>query len=285
MKINKSKRLSRSRSGDIVISTILIVFAMYSLLPMVLLVNQAFKPLNELFLYPPRFFVQNPTFNNYRALFDLMSTTWVPFSRYLFNTAFITLAGTVGHIMVASMCAYPLAKLKVPGEKFIFTIIVFSLMFHATVSDIANYTTMAFLGFIDSYNAIIIPALATSLGLYLMKQFISQIPDSLIEAARIDGASEYKTFYSIIMPNVKPAWLTLAVFSFQALWSGTHTTYIYREELKSLPYAISQIVAGGIIRAGPAAAVGVVMMIVPVTFFIFTQKQIISTMSSSGMKE
>jgi ABC-type glycerol-3-phosphate transport system permease component len=282
---NRAKTINRTKTGNAAIFLILGFFGIFSLLPMVLAVSQSIKPLNELFLFPPRLFAQNPTLNNFRQLFSLMSTTWVPFTRYIFNTFFITVAGTTGHIIVASMAAYPLAKLKVPGGNLIFALVITSLMFSPTVSDVANYITMSVLRLTDTYLAILIPALGTSLGLFLMRQFMVLLPVSMLESARIDGANEFKIFWRIVFPQVKPAWLTLAVFSFQGLWNGTHSTYIYSEQMKTLPYALSQIVSGGIIRAGAGAAVGVIMMIVPITFFILSQNQILETMSASGIKE
>ena len=281
----RAKLLNRSRAGNVLMFLFLAGFAVYSALPILLIFLQSVKPLNELFIYPPRFFVMNPTFDNFRQLSSLMSSTWVPFIRYIFNSVFVSVTGTVGHIVVASMCAYPLAKMNLKGGNVIFTIIVTSLMFAPTVSDIINYPTISTLGMLDNYLAIILPALGTSLGLYIMKQFMSQIPDALIESAHIDGASTFTVFWKIVMPNVKPAWLTLAIFSFQGLWNNANTTYIYREELKSLPYALNQIVGGGIIRAGAGAAVSVIILMVPLLLFIFTQSRIIETMSTSGMKE
>ena len=281
----RAKLLNRSRAGNVLMFLFLAGFAVYSALPILLIFLQSVKPLNELFIYPPRFFVMNPTFDNFRQLSSLMSSTWVPFIRYIFNSVFVSVTGTVGHIVVASMCAYPLAKMNLKGGNVIFTIIVTSLMFAPTVSDIINYQTISTLGMLDNYLAIILPALGTSLGLYIMKQFMPQIPDALIESAHIDGASTFTVFWKIVMPNVKPAWLTLAIFSFQGLWNNANTTYIYREELKSLPYALNQIVGGGIIRAGAGAAVSVIILMVPLLLFIFTQSRIIETMSTSGMKE
>ena len=281
----RAKLLNRSRAGNVLMFLFLAGFAVYSALPILLIFLQSVKPLNELFIYPPRFFVMTPTFDNFRQLSSLMSSTWEPFIRYIFNSVFVSVTGTVGHIVVASMCAYPLAKMNLKGGNVIFTIIVTSLMFAPTVSDIINYQTISTLGMLDNYLAIILPALGTSLGLYIMKQFMSQIPDALIEAAHLDGASTFPVFWNIVMPNVKPAWLTLAIFSFQGLWNNANTTYIYREELKSLPYALNQIVGGGIIRAGAGAAVSVIILMVPLLLFIFTQSRIIETMSTSGMKE
>ena len=277
--------LNRSRAGNVVMFLFLLIFAIYSALPIVLVLLQSIKPLNELFIYPPRFFVVNPTMDNFKQLPSLMAASKVPFARYIFNSLFVSVIGTIGHIILASMCAYPLAKMNLKGGNAIFTLIVTSLMFAPAVSDIINYQTISSLHLLDNYMAIILPALGSSLGLYIMKQFMSQIPDALIESAQIDGASPFKTFWRIIMPNVKPAWLTLAIFSFQGLWNNANSTYIYREELKSLPYALNQISTGGIIRIGATAAVSVIILIVPLLLFIFTQSRIIETMATSGMKD
>ena len=280
------KRLNRSRFGNTIIFIILFGFGLYSLLPMVMAINQAFKPMSELFVYPPKIFARNPTWDNFTTLFDLLSSSQIPFSRYVFNTVFVAVAGTVGHIFIASMCAYPLAKYsKMPGNQFISTLIIYSLMISSAVADIANFQTMSSLRLTDTYLAILLPAFGGSFGLYLMKQFMVQLPDSLIEAAKIDGANDFTIFSKIIMPNVKPAWLTLALFSFQNLWNGTNSTYIFSEKMKNLPTALNQIASGGIVRAGASAAVVVLMMILPIAFFVFSQSSIMETMASSGLKE
>jgi ABC-type glycerol-3-phosphate transport system permease component len=280
------KRVSRSRVVDLALFMFLLLGALFMLLPMVYAISSSLKPSNELWIFPPRFFVQNPTFKNFTDLFVLMSDSWVPFSRYILNTLFITSVGTFGHIMLASLCAYPLAKYSFPGTKIFFRIVVLSLMFTGTVTAIPNFIIMSRLGWVDTYAAIIVPAFGMSLGLFLMKQFMeTSIPDSLLEAAKIDGASEIHIFWSIVMPLVKHAWLTLAIFSIQSLWGIGSSVFIYKEQLKTLVYAFSQIQAAGIARAGVGAAIGVIMMIVPVTVFIITQANIIETMTSSGMKE
>ncbi|MCM8901040.1 carbohydrate ABC transporter permease [Caldicoprobacter algeriensis] len=281
----KQRKPNRSLSGDITNIVILIFFGLFFALPLIYAVSNAFKPLDEIFLFPPRFFVRNPSLENFQDLFILMQQSWVPFSRYILNTVFITVVGTVGHVVVASMAAYVLAKHKFPGRSLFFSIVVASLMFSYHVTAIPSYLIMSFLKWIDTYYAIIIPQLAYSLGLFLMKQFMEQIPDSLLEAARIDGASEFRVFWQIAMPTVKPAWLTLVIFVFQNLWNTTGGTYIYSEELKTLPFALQQILAGGIARAGVAAAVALLMMTVPITLFIITQNNIIQTMTTSGIKE
>ena len=254
--------------------------------PMYYTVAQALKPLNELWMFPPRLYVVNPTLKNFTDLFQLMSTSWVPFSRYIFNTVFLSVCGTFGNVMLSSFAAYSLAKIKFPGRKMLFQIIVYSLMFNTTVAGITNFITMSALGWVDTYLAIIVPAIGSSTGLYLMKQFMeTSVPDSVLESARLDGASEWHILWTLVMPMVKPAWLTLIIFSFQGLWNAGASIYVYSEELKTFPYAISQIVTGGIARAGASAASTVIMMIVPITVFVISQSNVIETMSSSGMKD
>ena len=278
--------LARSRGGDAGITFVLALMGVFMFLPMYYAVIQSLKPLDELWMFPPRFIVMKPTFKNFRDLFSLMSGNLVPFSRYIFNTVFTSVAGTVGNLFFSSMAAYAMAKIKFPGGKFMFKTVQTSLMFHATVTAITCFMLMSAFQMIDTYWAIIIPAWGTSLGLYLMKQFMeSSVTDAVLESARLDGASELKTFWVIAMPMVKPGWLTLIVYSFKDLWNAGASIYIHSEQLKSLNYAISQITAGGIKRAGASAAATVVMMLVPITVFVISQSNIIETMGSSGMKD
>lgn len=278
--------LNRSAGGDVGITIFLVIMGAFMFLPMVYTVMQALKPLDELWQFPPRFYVTKPTFKNFTDLFTLMGTSWVPFSRYLFNTVFISVAGTFGNLLLASMAAYAFSKIKFPGGKFMFKLIVMSLMFHSTVSAITNFITMSTLHWIDTYFAQIVPAWGATLGLYLMKQFMeSGVSDQVLESARLDGASEMYTYWNIAMPMVKPAWLTLIVYTFKDLWNTGASMYIQSEELKTFNYAISQIAADGVVRAGASAAGTVVMMIVPITVFIITQSNIIETMATSGMKD
>ena len=278
--------LSRSAGGDAGITVMLTLLGAFMVLPMVYVIMQSLKPLDELWMYPPRFYVMNPTLSNFKDLFGLMNTSWVPFSRYIFNTLFTSICGTFGHLFVASMAAYALAKIKFPGGKAIFKTIQTSLMFHSTVTAITSFILMSAFRMIDTYWAIIIPAWGSTLGLYLMKQFMdSGVSDAVLESARLDGASELRTYWTIAMPMVKPAWLTLIVYSFQGLWNAGSSIYIYSEQLKSFNYAIGQITAGGIKRAGASAAATVLMMAVPILVFVITQSNIIETMGTSGMKD
>lgn len=278
--------LNRSAGGDAGITFLLVILGAFMFLPMLYVIMQSLKPLDELWMFPPRFYVKSPTLGNFGDLFSLMNDSWVPFSRYIFNTVFITVCGTFGNLVVASMAAYALAKMKFPGRSFLFQVVVLSLMFHPTVNSLSNFIIMSALGMVDTYLAIIIPALAGTMGLYLMKQFMeSSVADSVLESARLDGASEFRTFLTIAMPMVKPAWLTLIIESFKGLWNTGASIYIHSEELKTFNYAINQVVTAGVQRAGASAAATVVMMIVPITVFVLSQSQIIETMGSSGMKD
>ena len=278
--------LARSRGGDAGITFILIVLGAFMFIPMYYVVIQSLKPLDELWMFPPRFYVAQPTLKNYRDLFTLMSGNLVPFSRYIFNTIFTSVAGTAGHLFLASLAAYAMAKIKFPGGKTMFKLVRTSLMFHATVTAVTSFILMSVLGIVDTYWAIVIPAWGSTLGLYLMKQFMdTNVTDAVLESSRLDGASELRTFWIIAMPMVKPAWLTLIIYSFQGLWNQGASIYIHSEQLKSLNYAIQQITAGGIKRAGASSAATVIMMLVPISVFIITQSNIIETMGSSGMKD
>ena len=278
--------LNRSAGGDAGITFLLVILGAFMFLPMLYVIMQSLKPLDELWMFPPRFYVMSPTLGNFGDLFSLMNDSWVPFSRYIFNTVFITACGTFGNLIVASLAAYALAKMKFPGRNFLFQTVVLSLMFHQTVNQLSNFIIMSTLGMVDTYLAIIVPALAGTMGLYLMKQFMeSSVADSVLESARLDGASEFRIFLTIAMPMVKPAWLTLLIESFKTLWNTGASIYIHSEELKTFNYAINQVVTAGVQRAGASAAATVVMMIVPITVFVLSQSQIIETMGSSGMKD
>jgi len=281
--ILKSKKVNRSIGGNIVSMLILGLLAAFMLLPLIYVVSNAFKPLDELFVYPPRFFVRNPTADNFKSVIIIMGSSWVPFSRYVFNTVSLTALGTFGHLFFASMAAYVLAKHTFPGKNFIFALIVGSLMFSPAVTNIPNYMIMSKLLLVDTYWATLLPALQYSLGLYLMKQFMETVPEEVLESARIDSAGEIRIYWSIAMPMVKPAWLTLIILMIQNLWNMI-SPYTYSEELKTMPQAMAQILSGGIARAGAGSAVALIMLIVPLLTFILSQAQVIETMSTSGLK-
>ena len=284
-KLIKKRKPNRSIAGDVALYIFLGVMAWLMAVPLIYQINNAMKPLDELFRYPPRMFALNPTFDNFFDLFVTMGKSWVSFTRYLFNTLFVTIIGTAGHLLIASMGAFVLAKYEFPGAQTFFKIVTVSMMFVYQVTQIPNYLILNGLNMIDSYWAIIIPAFASPTGFFLMKQFMEGLPSSLIEAAKIDGASEWRVFSKIVMPNVKPALMTMIIFSVQALWNNPASMYIYSEEKKTLVFAMNQIQGGGIARMGQGAAVAVVLMIVPILTFIISESQILETMASSGLKD
>lgn len=284
-KLIKRRKPNRSIGGDIALYLFLLLVAFIMFFPIIFAVSNALKPLDELFRFPPKILPQNPTLDNFSDLFVTMGKSWVTFSRYLFNTVFITAVGTAGHLIIASMAAFVLAKYEFPGGQAFFKLVTIAMMFTGYVTAIPNYLIINALGWVDTYWAIIIPAFASPMGLFLMKQFMEGLPMSLIEAAKIDGASEWRVFRVIIMPNVKPAWMTLIIFSVQGLWNNRASTFIYSEAKKTLVFAMQQIQGGGIARTGQGAAVLVVLMIVPIAIFIFSESQILETMASSGLKD
>ena len=279
------RKPNRSIGGDIGIYIFLAICSAMMLFPLLFAISNALKPLDEVLKNPPRVFPRNPTFDNFTDLLITMSQGWVPLSRYIWNTVFITVVGTVGHVFLASMAAYVLAKYRFPGGQLFFRLAVVALMFSPYVTGIPNYLIMCKLHMVDTYWSLILPAIGGSLGLFLMKQFMDGFPMSLIEAAKIDGAGEFLIFWKLVMPNVKPAWLTISIFSIQNLWNNAQVQYIYTESKKMLRYALDQVALGGIARTGQQNAVIVFTMSVPIVFFIFSQSQIMETMATSGLKD
>jgi ABC-type glycerol-3-phosphate transport system permease component len=263
----------------------LLIYGGITAFPLFFTIVTAFKPINELFLYPPRFFVRNPTFENITSLFQIMSASRVPFERYLFNSLFVAIVGVAAYIIIAAMAAYPMAKHKFKGRIILYNIIVWAMLFSTQVTEVPQFFIISRLGLIDSYWALMVPTLAISMGVFLMRQFIvSTIPDALLESAKIDGASEVRIFWKIVMPMVKPAWLTLTVFTFQAFWNAPAAQFVYTEQMKVLQTALSQVAAVGLGRAGAGAAIALILLIPPITIFLFAQSSIVETMSTSGLK-
>ena len=283
---HKTVRLSRSKAGDIGVFIFLLLICAFMILPMLYSVIQAFKPLDELFLYPPRFFVRNPTTQNFSDVFYLTESLEVPFLRYVFNSVFITVAGTAIYIILASAAGYALGKGTFKGKSALSALVVWALLFRPEVTAIPQYVIVSKLGMVNTYWALILPALASTMGVFLIRQFVVvAIPDATLEAARIDGASEYRIFFKIVMPGLKPALMTAIIFTFQSLWnSASGTQFIFSEKLKGLPNVLSTIVAGGIARAGAASAVSVILMIPPIIVFLISQSSVMETMTHSGLK-
>lgn len=280
----KPVRLSRSRAGNIGVAVLLLLVCCFMFVPMLYSIVQSLKPLDEIFAYPPRFFVKNPTLENFRQVFALTDNLWVPFTRYLFNSVAISLAGTLIYMVVAALAGYVLAKGRFWGRSFFSLLVVWTMLYRGEVTAIPSYIIVAKLGLVDTYASMILPAMAGTMGVFLVKQFVlASVPDSTLEAARIDGASEYRLFSAIVVPSIKPALMTLLIFTFQSFWNGGGA-YIYSEELKMLPSVLSSISGGGIARAGAGAAVAVLLMLPPIAVFIYSQSSVMETMTHSGLK-
>ena len=280
-------RYARSNFGGIVNFLVLAIFALVMALPLVFTISNAFKPLEELFVFPPNLFVKNPTFDNFSGISSIVRESLVPIGRNIINSITITFFGVCGQVLFASLAAYVLAKEVFPGSKILNKVVVLSLLFNGTVTSIPTYIVMSQMGIVNSHLALILPACASSLGLFLMKQFMQQmVHTTILEAARVDGAGELRIFFRIVMPMCKPAWLTLIILSFQALWGNTGGLYIYEDELKTLPYALQNIMSGGTIaRTGVSSAIALLLIIPPIIMFIISQSSIVETMGSSGIKE
>ena len=258
--------LNRSKGGDAGITVLLFILGIVMFLPMWYLLITAFKPLGERNITPPLLYVIKPTWQNFIDLFSNMNSTWVPISRYLFNTIIISVSATFGCLVLGSLTAYALSKIKFPGRVAMFKMIQWSLMISSTITGITNFFIFVWLGWLNTYWISIIPVWASTLGLYLMKQFIdANVSDEMIEAARIDGAGELRIYWQIVMPLVKPAWLTLLVTTFQSVWNAGASGYVWSEQLKTFNTAIATISG---VSAGAGSAGSVVMKL-----YIFCMKE------------
>ena len=283
---NQAKRYTRSKAGNFFYFLFLFAAGLFSLLPMIYCVVTSFKPLDELLVFPPTLFtVKRPTAANYTALPDLISSLSVPLSRYVFNSVFIALAGTVFTVLFSAMAAFVLSKTDIKYKGVIFTVIQFALLFNAYTLAIPQYIIYSSLRVINTYLVYLLPTFASSMGVFLMKQYMeSSIPDALLEAAKIDGAGPFRIFWQIVLPMVKPCIMTLTLFGFRDVWSAVPNGTIFSETLKTLPMIMSQITAGGIARSGSAMAVTVIMMIPPIAVYMVSQSNVLESMNSAGIK-
>jgi len=280
-----NRRAGRKIRGTVAIAVILSVLGIFMLFPIYLAVMMSVKPVEELFIFPPRLYALRPTLDNYRDLFDAMHQNRVPFSRYVFNSIMVTVSVTVLQCVFASMAAFVLAKCRFPGSRLINSIIVISLLYQSNVIYIMQYVVMSKMGLIDNPLALILPSVASPLGLFLMRQSMSQIPDSMIEAAKVDGAGLFRICWQIVIPNQKPALMTLIIFAFQASWNIQSGSLVFQEQYKTLTTAAAQVASSGMARAGVAGAVSVFILVPPVAVFILAQRHVIETMAHSGIKE
>ncbi len=267
---------------------ILIPFSLLMLLPIIFIFNQAFKPQSELFAYPPTFFVKHPTLDNFIELLRVISSSGVPFSRYLFNSLVITSLGVLLAILFTSLSAYALAKMKFKGKKFLFELNTIALMFVPIAVQIPRYIIVAKSGLIDTYAAHILPVITMPVAMFLVKQFVDQIPNDYIEAAKIDGASEMEIFFHIILPIIKPALATVGILAFQMIWNDTSTStlFINDETKRTLAFFLSTLTgsANSVAGQGMAAAASLILFLPNLILFIILQRKVMSTMAYSGLK-
>ncbi|WP_139904781.1 carbohydrate ABC transporter permease [Clostridium thermarum] len=268
---------------------ILLPILTFMSLPILYIFFNAFKPMDELFLYPPRFITRRPTFDNFIRLFNTASNSNVPASRYLFNSIISTAIVVILSIFVAAAAGYVLSKKNFKGKKLLFSINTLALMFVPIAVTIPRYLVVVRLGIIDSFIAHILPILAMPVGLFLVKQFIDQIPTSLVEAAQIDGASDYYILLKIIMPLIKPALSTVAILAFQAVWNSTEasTLFINDEALKNFAFYLTTLTSttgNTVAGQGMAAAASLIMFLPNLVIFIVLQSRVMNTMVHSGIK-
>jgi putative chitobiose transport system permease protein len=280
-----NKRVGKSWKNDIGIFLLLTFMGLFMIFPIYLAVVNSIKPVQEVFLMPPKLYAMDPTLNNFQDLFKIANNSWVPFSRNVFNSIMVTVVATVFHVLFASTAAFVLSKCRFPGNALLNEIVVIALLFNSTVLYIMQYMVMATLGMINTYSALILPIIATSMGLYLMRQSMSTINDSIIDAAKVDGAGVFRTCWQVVIPNQKPAIATLIIYVFQGAWNVQGGALVYQEDLKTLPTIMSQIAASGIARQGIIYASAVVLMIPPLVIFLIAQSNVMETMANSGMKD
>ncbi|MBW4438406.1 MAG: carbohydrate ABC transporter permease [Pleurocapsa minor GSE-CHR-MK-17-07R] len=270
---------------------VLIPLSVLMLLPVVYIISSAFKPPDELFAFPPRLLVTNPTLDNFRDLFSRLSTSGVPITRYLFNSIMITAITVAASILVSSTAAYALSKKRFRLKQALFAINTVALMFVPVAVTIPRFLVIENLNLLDSFLVHILPVLALPVGVFLLKQFVDGIPDEVIEAAQIDGASDWRLYWRIIMPMIKPAIATIAILTFQAAWNNAEisTLYINTESQRTLAFYLTTLTsatttANAVAGQGIAAAAALIMFLPNLIIFIVLQRQVMSTMSRSGLK-
>lgn len=280
-----NKKINRSFGGTLLLFIFIGLVGIFMALPMIYVISSAFKPLEELFLFPPRIFPQNPTLSNFKEMSSLLSNLWVTFDRYVFNSIFVSLIATIGYLFIATLAAYPLAKHQFKGKRIVNEAIVIALMLNTAVTGLVQYLLMSMLKMIDTYAAMILPSFASTLGVFLCVQYLSTLPDVMLEAAKIDGAGEFRIFFNIVIPNIKPVLFTILIFQFQSAWNISPGNVVYSEELKTLPLVLSQLASGGIARSGVGSAAALIMIIPPIAVFILSQSNVMETMTHSGIKD
>ncbi|WP_419182254.1 carbohydrate ABC transporter permease [Paenibacillus radicis (ex Xue et al. 2023)] len=285
----KRSRLRRLSTFEKVSAVLLIALSIFMLLPIVYILNHAFKPYQELFVYPPNIFVRHPSIQNFLELLAITKGTAIPVTRYMFNSIVVTGLGVFLITIVSAMCAYPISKHKFPGHKLLFATILLTLVFVPETVDIPRYLVVSKLGIMNTYFGHVLPLVAVPTGVFLMKQFIDQLPDELLDSAKMDGAREHTLFLRIVIPMIMPAIATIAIIAFQGAWTNTETSTLFMqdEEMKTFPFYIHTLTSGmanNVARQGAAAAAAMLLFLPNMIMFLMFQSKVIATMAHSGIK-
>lgn len=267
---------------------ILIPLLVVMMLPILFIVSHAFKPLDELYQYPPRFFPSRITLDNFIQLVTATQQTGIPFGRYLFNSILVTALVIFLSLFLGSLAAYAFSFLNFKFKKWMFAANQIAIMFVAVAVAVPRYIVMTQFGIINSFFAHIVPLIAMPVGVFLLKQFMDQIPRELYDAAKIDGANKFQIYRMIVLPLVKPALATIAILAFQSAWNNTETSqlFINDEALKTLPYYFQTLTLGtsSIAAQGISAAASLIIFVPNIVLFIILQKNVMNTMAHSGLK-
>jgi len=278
----------RFEKGQIKILLILLPLALFMALPIVFIVNHAFKPMEELFAFPPSFFVRNPTLDNFTKLIKFSRSAGIPLSRYLFNSLIVTVITVSLSLLLTTCAAFAFSKIRFKGRALMLQINQIAIMFVATAVLIPRYLVIATTGLIDTVLAHVLPLVAMPVALFLVKQFVDQVPDSLIEAAHLDGATDFQVYYKIILPIIRPAIATAMVLVFQQVWTNMETSsyFINDESMKTVTFYMNTLVnaSNGVAGQGVAAAATLIMFIPNLALFIICQSSVMNTMATSGIK-
>lgn len=289
VRLRRKSRLNRVDGFQKFLYVLLTLLGLFMILPLVYIFNHALKPYQELFVYPPRIFVQEPTLQNFTELFIVTSSSVVPVTRYLFNSIVTTGLAVLLVTVISAMCAYPLSKHKFPGHRFLFATILLTLMFAPETVGIPRYLVVSKLGIMNTYWGHLLPLLAAPVSVFMMKQFVDQVPNELLEAAKMDGAREFTVFYKIVIPMIMPAVATVAILTFQSAWGNVETSRLFMqdESMKTFPFFLSTLtngLANTVARQGAAAAAAVILFLPNFIIFLFFQRKVIATMAHSGIK-
>ena len=288
LKFLKRHRRLRIRRSELPAYIALTPMVLLSLLPILYIVFTAFKPIGELFAYPPKFITLRPTFDNFRKLFEASENTVFPLSMYLFNSVIATVLVVFLGMAISLAAAYVLSKKRFRGREAIFKMNTLSMMFVATAVSIPRYLVVKEVGLLDSFWANVVPMLALPVGVFLLKQFVDQLPDALIEAAKIDGANDYQIILKIVLPIVKPAMATVAILLFQHAWNSMEASnlFINTESLKTFAFYMNSLSnsGNGVAGVGMSAAAALLMFLPNVILFTLMQSRVMSTMAHSGLK-